>query len=213
MSIHIARTRFAIGDGLADRILATLDSATEDDWVAGSAWYHVAHEIAEEIAPHGVGAAVLAALSPQVGWAPNIAAAQAMVMGEDPQPYGVLGPNIVKAQRILDGERPFDVLGGNKVRNFCWNIQFPDDHGHVTVDRHALNIALVGPGNTGADHRLLARKGGYQLVAAAYRAAARSCWLVPNQLQAITWLTHRRLLDERATGNLAKAHIAQRRNI
>lgn len=221
MSIHIARTRRDIGSGLVARILDTLEDATEDEYVLGKAWYLEAHWIASQVGPTTVqGAGIIAALSPQIGWVDNVAAARALALG-DPEgafkTFGCLGPNVDKATRILRGEAPLDVLGGRKVRSFYRNIVDPHHDGPVTVDRHALNLALVGPGGKGANDKLLARKGGYQLVAAAYRTAAREAWMRPNEVQAITWLVQRRKLDDAALAspqtNLTKAHVRQRRNV
>lgn len=212
--IHIARTRLAIAEhDCVSNILATLDLATDDEWVAGCAWYTVAHDIASEIALTTVqGAGIIAALSPQIGWADNVAAAGAIAMGQDPAPYGALGPNIEKARRICLGEPPSQVLGGRKVRSFYRNILMPERPGPVTVDRHALNVALEGPGGRADMDKLLQRRGGYQLVAGAYRTAGREAWLAPHQVQAITWLVHRRLLDEQGEGGWSAAHRVQRRN-
>jgi hypothetical protein len=182
----------------------------------GLGWYYVAHELALELGEGlTTGAGILAALSPQISWVGNVSAARILVSErshEGAQSIGALGDGISKALRILEGERPSLVLGGRKVRSFYRNICLPDRIGAVTVDRHAVAIALNGIGGAQPNDKWLERAGTYQLIASAYRSEARALGILPQQLQAITWLAHRRELDGSATGNLAQAHKRQRSN-
>lgn len=191
--------------------------ASEEELVAGAGWYAVAHELALELGEGlTTGAGIIAALSPQISWVGNIAAAQALVSErshEGAQAVGALGDGISKGLRILEGEKPSLVLGGRKVRSFYRNICLPTRAGAVTVDRHAVAIALNGIGGASPSDKWLERAGTYQLIASAYRAESRSLGILPHQLQATVWLAHRRELDQHASGNLAKAHIRSRANL
>lgn len=201
---------------LRSHVSACALAADDADQNAGLGWYDVAHELAIELG-HGpaAGAGIISALSPQINWVDNIAAAQRLATGdwEAAQSIGALGDGISKGLRIMDGERPADVLGGRKVRSFFANILRPDQPGPVTIDRHAVAIALHGIGGRQPHEKWLERAGTYQLVASVYRAEARSFGILPHQLQAICWLAHRHRLDQTAPShNLRSAHIRQRRN-
>lgn len=187
---------------------------------AGMGWYAAAHEIAADLSPSittAAGAGILAALSPQIGWVDNVAAARLCAIGADELTItaaGALGENVRKAIAIRDGGRPYDILGGRKVRSFYVNILRPTTAGAVTIDRHAVAIALYGIGAPSAavHEKYLERAAAYQWIAAAYRAESRVFGILPHQLQAIAWLAHRHELDRKAAGNLAAAHRRQRRN-
>jgi hypothetical protein len=63
----------------------------------------------------------------------------------------------------------------------------------VTVDRHALSIAMNSPQRartrtmSNKDLKILDRPGVYAMVAACYRSAARSLGTAPHDLQSVTW--------------------------
>jgi hypothetical protein len=172
----------------------------------GRRWYPDAAVIAREIAataPHGIGpvraAAVIAALSPRVRWAENVALARAACMAAgrsagDPifgdlaidgavahALRGTLSLSADRARRILCGERPGDVLGGRKVLAF-WRA-ICGDRDAVTVDVWAALAAGYDP------DRLTDRR--HRIITAAYRAAARRVGEDPRDFQAIVWLTIR----------------------
>lgn len=189
-------------------------SPAEQD--AGLGWYSCANEIARELGPITESAGIIAALSPQISWSTNVALAKLIYNGADDSELIALGTyddSVSKARRIYAGELPSSVLGGRKVRSFYRNIVLPDRAGPVTIDRHAVSIALYGIGGPRPSDKYLERAGTYTYIASAYRAEARAFGILPHQLQAICWLVHRRTLDENATGNLAKAHIRSRSNL
>lgn len=101
-----------------------------------------------------------------------------------------------EAQRIRDGESPDDVLGGPKVRAFYANISRPTGKrsvGPATVDSHAVAAALGRVFHKPAAPPRIDRLRPYHHVAAAYRLAARETPFLPHELQAIVWVTWRRL--------------------
>lgn len=171
-------------------IIAIYEQATAEEYHAGLGWYAVAHEIALDLGIGAeAGAGVIAALSPQLSWTSNIAAARNLVTNDDPNPAGI-GNFVGRAREIRDGADPFDALGGRKVRSFYRNILMPSRPGAVTVDRHAVNIA------TNVDGRILEKPGCYQMVAGAYRTAARLADILPHECQAVCWVVWRRMLNE-----------------
>jgi hypothetical protein len=105
-------------------------------------------------------------------------------------------PNVTKAERILNGETPLDILGGAKVRAFYTNIMGMDCAETVTIDRHAI---MVAEGRIIRDSELKSYFGvkrNRQYVAEYVQAAKilskESGPMTPSQVQAIVWLYWRR---------------------
>jgi hypothetical protein len=179
------------------RIIETYQSASPKMLEGGHNWYEKANTIATKLGKGNVekGAGIIAALSPQTGWGRNLMLATSMVK------TGVAKhteDNVVKAQRILAGEHPLDVLGGPKVTNFYKNIANPSDPEPITIDRHAHDIPMGIPfrgkkkstepsPNLGLD-----TKGRYKHFQDSYRTAAGELGIeIPHKVQATTWVTHR----------------------
>lgn len=98
--------------------------------------------------------------------------------------------NKAKAFRILNGESPADVLSGEKTWNFYNNIVNPSDRDFVTIDGHMVNIwngKRVPLDLSGIS------KSEYRIVASGVKELAGRYGLVPCQLQAILWITWRRV--------------------
>jgi hypothetical protein len=111
---------------------------------------------------------------------------------------GALFRNCAKADAIMAGAEPLEVLGGNKVCNFYKAIADPSDVTAVVIDRHAFDIA-VGRITNDKSRAALDRKGVYDAFARAYERAARAITeetgldVSPSQVQAVTWSVWRRL--------------------
>ena len=194
----IERTRLVLPSlsEMTDNILAIYDSANATQRFTGATWYYDASGIAYDLDRNiERSAGVIAALSPQLSWLSNVGAAYSLYT--DRVPDNVLPESVDKALRIMSGESPDSVLGGRKVRSFYRNILLPDAHGPVTVDRHALAIALgVDPDTArfhGPNPKVLERIGAYTYVASAYRGAARERGMRPHEMQAVTWVAWRAL--------------------
>ena len=162
----------------------------------GATWYKEAQDIATVIGRLGgfknhqalfVGAGVLAALSPQVEWGDNIQwAIQLVVKGIRKQPYA----NHNKALRILQGEKPYTVLGGAKVRAFYKAIVAPEGSGEPVIDRHALAI-YMGRNVTEKELQYLQSPKVMGRLQWAYKKASNEMGIHHHDLQAITWLEWR----------------------
>ncbi len=122
-------------------------------------------------------AGVIAAISPRMRWSANVVLADAICGGETVQ--GVFGANLAKAARILAGERPLDVLGGDKVRAFYRAIQ--GDPNAVVLDVWMMRAA-------GWTKATLSTKE-YESLATALLAAASREGIDPADFQAVVW-TH-----------------------
>lgn len=179
------------------RIVEVFQQATEDERRDGINWYREAHSIASKLDPANVerAAGIIAALSPMMPWDRNIHLAHRTYL--DGSASGALGANVVKANRIFNGEAPLDVLSGDKVRNFFQCIAEPSSDA-VCIDRHAFDIA-VGKVTNNDSRAQLGRKGVYETFAKAYVRAARTLsklygtHISPSEVQAVTWVVWRRL--------------------
>lgn len=175
-------------NALVRNIVTTHDELTKDYphvLRANYEWYDKAHDIANKLGGGNIikGAGVLAAMSPQKKWDLNQKLAQDMFKTGT---AGQTGVQVAKARRIIDGEHPADVLGDLKEGHFFHNIFDPSDTSHVTIDRHAHDIARRE--KWGNNPRGLGAVGRYNTFVDAYGAASQHLGIqVPSRLQAGVW--------------------------
>lgn len=189
-------------------ILAVFFQASEAEIQQGKSWYATAFDTAKAIAsrydlPGGIEtvAAVIAALSPNNRWERNVKDAESLIRvytcgGElDVVKVSSYGQNRHKAIRILKGEAPLDVLGGNKVIAFyhCIAGRFHS----VCIDGHAFAIwsgqRVPTTKTPSISSKLYAKiSEDYRLAAAVINSTTGSCYSAA-QVQAITWVTWRNL--------------------
>jgi hypothetical protein len=196
--------------------------ASDTEKANGATWYSDAYRTIAEIAETFnvstmLAVAVAAVLSPNNNWERNIAdlaktlyawrkgiltkAARKFDAAEGSlKPRGYKGAfmplrlstypiNALKAFRILStGET--SALSGRKVSAFFDNI-FHQQSELVTVDCHAYSIANATRYTSKTCPNITARR--YREISAAYERVAIEYGLDTKQLQAITWLTWRRL--------------------
>lgn len=175
----------------------------------GLQWYTAHNATAQNMAvryriSEQITCGVLSALSPNVRWERCLIDADLLLStklsGGDLNQIKITQyqANREKAIRIVEGETPINVLGGNKTRSFFTNLYDPTDPDEVTIDGHAVCIALnqrkplKGIG-TLSDQQ-------YELFQDAYRDAAleiRKDSLdfdpLPCQVQAVCWTYWRAL--------------------
>jgi hypothetical protein len=182
--------------------------AMEEEKAIGLNWYPSAWEqckiIAgrQEVNPVKV-AGVVAALSPGMEWGRNLVVAEDLIKlwkagKEIPSSLSVYGYGAIrKAKRILEGELPTDVMQtAKKTKSFFLNMIGWEEQ--VTIDRHAKAAAywLIGP-KGGSDNNLSkVGKKEYDELVGEYRGVARQLGLEPAQLQAIVWVTWKRISKE-----------------
>lgn len=193
-------------------IAAMLQLASQADLAAGIEWYaraeRLGHRLANEYGctfEQAVG--VIAALSPNNRWARNCQDAEAMIqswaVGADPETVKVCtyGANRAKAAAILALTEPSQtaiaaILNGRKVTTFFLSITGHQDA--VCVDGHAYAIWLGQRVPTTKTPSLGVKL--YAEIARAYclvaKRSAALCGeqLTPAQVQAVTWVTYRRML-------------------
>lgn len=191
-------------------ILTVYNLSTESDRTEGMLWYSNAHHVAVGLArKHGIkvyqAVGVIAAISPGCPWGRNVMEADEFInahtKGYKLPKVGVYGRrNVAKARRILNGESGESVLHtktGPKVWAFYSNILNPMTSGALTVDRHAkalaYNYGSKKKGFASDDKKSIVGRPEYAYLAHHYRVIAGKLDLVPHQLQAITWVTWKRL--------------------
>ena len=180
-------------------ILTWYNKASEQELKAGKDWYLEAHNIAVNKA--GIESVyqmsqVISIMSPQVSWQQNVINANRIyncyMANND-----VLDLQMFATQ--LQKVHAYEALAGNyyiperalKTFNFANNISTPSDDRYITIDRHATKIALNDLSAGGVQ----LSKNNYLDVSAAYKAVAKKLEILPCQLQAITWLTYKRIVN------------------
>jgi hypothetical protein len=183
---------------MIENILSMYDLATESDRSMGKAWYNYARWQCQVLADrHNVDLKrivyAVAALSPMMQWERNIAAARLVLEGSWKVP-GAFSANVEKAWHIIYDETDWERwLSGAKVRSFAANIL--GDENTVTVDTWAWRI-WSGAGLRDKPPSLAKV---YDDISDDYRRAAERLGLAASDLQAITWVTIRRLANGRAS--------------
>ena len=171
-------------------ILATYARATEADIADGMSWYPRACELATDMSPVEPlrAAGVISILSARTPWNRNVMLARRLFT--EGRAYGHLFTD--HAQRMHDGEPVMQVLKGDKTRAFAMTIALAGKHDTTVIDGHAYDIA---DGKVWGKKRPTIRKPVYRAMDQAYRDMSIVCGFnYPSQLQAITWVTHRREL-------------------
>lgn len=169
---------------LTQNILKVHDRTSPELRALGRQWYPSAQQFADKIGKGDVekAAGVIAALSPNKAWDMNQRIAESSMRSG--RAHGTYGTQVLKAQRIIDGEHPLDVLGPLKERSFYHSIINPTGD-NPAIDRHAHDIA-VGTFH-GENERGLSTPNRYQHFQEAYRSAAGHLGVGANELQAVTW--------------------------
>lgn len=138
---------------------------------------------------------ILAAFSPLKTWRENKRIAAAFIVHKD---TAGLHTNLfrgkavdITAYRTAHGNEVdyiLQVLKGPKIKSFFLNIVNPSCAANVTIDRHAICIAV---GRKLQDSKLKVSKHQYEHIKYAYIQAAKSIGISPVLLQSSTWLLWR----------------------
>lgn len=185
-------------------ILKVYRRATKADIANGIYWYERAYDAAKDIAQYtniniNTVVGVMAALSPNNKWERNVADCERMcvawVNGDAMSDFKVSCYNTMKAKawsilvdELSDNEDILTRLNGQKIRSFYSNIIGLDE---VTIDGHALNIALGKRQGLTTDATNMGKRQ-YKEMQLAYVKAAKRVKIKPHVLQAITWTTWKR---------------------
>lgn len=184
---------------LTRNVTSVFRSATDAQVERGMRWYADAHIIAASLADaHGItadaAAGIIAALSPLQSWGANVNLA-ARLIAAGGLTSGYLTNGLNKANAILAGASPVDLLTSNKVRAFYYGIREAGQTDMVCVDRHAYSLAVSTRFTGDAMPTLTGKR--YAATAAVYVRAAdilsgeRGERIHPAQVQAVTWVAWR----------------------
>lgn len=103
---------------------------------------------------------------------------------------------LAKAEQIYnssgDESEILDILKGNKISAFYLNIRYPEKDISLTMDRHAICIAL-GFKHLPDNEIPQLTVDQYEFFVQCYRWTAASLGISGTCLQSATWVTHRRL--------------------
>jgi hypothetical protein len=196
-------------------ISGMLQLATQSDILAGVDWYKRAHKLGVRLIHAydgltlGQAVGVIAALSPNNKWTRNCVDAEAMIKvwhaGADPLTVKVctFNKNKAKAAAILaltaedlETDTIAEILNGRKVVAFYRSIMGDPDA--VCVDGHAYAVWIGERIPTTQTPSIGVKL--YADIARAYQLVAKRSYelcgttLTPTQVQAVTWVTYRRLL-------------------
>jgi hypothetical protein len=192
-----------------------LQLASQADTLAGLDWYKRAHKLGVRLIHAydgltlGQAVGVIAALSPNNKWTRNCIDAEAMIKawhaGADPMGVKVctFNKNKAKAAAILaltaedlETDTIAPILHGRKVVAFYRSIMGDPDA--VCVDGHAYAVWIGERIPTTQTPSIGVKL--YADIARAYQLVAKRSYelcgttLTPTQVQAVTWVTYRRLL-------------------
>ncbi len=189
----------------SDNILTMLEFATSQDLADGLAFYGRARSFCETLANSysltlAETAGIMAILSVENSIEKNMQdTSNLLALGEmatvstyDRQKYLA----IAVAQGMID---PFEALAGRgngkdkKTYSFWDNIMRPHDSERVTLDRHAIRIAVDQTMTAKLAIRYAKTAQKYRALSLAYTRAAAQTSYRPLDLQSIVWHTFRRL--------------------
>jgi hypothetical protein len=202
----------------ARHISSVLDSASLVQYEDGMTWYIRAADIARRLSvtyalPYRMCVGLIAHLSPQNPWDRNTANAETVAQYLATAPAGSTFERAVYAAEnapkiftswegrrkmiaILLGEDPLDILTSQKVRAFYELILSAGETDSVCVDGHAYNIAHHGMRRVGITEVGTIKPALYAALSEAYRQVGRERGLTGSQVQAITWVVYRQIVDE-----------------
>jgi hypothetical protein len=194
----------------AHNILEIYKQSTNNDIISGKQWYKQANEISKLMAvkynlTEIQTAGIIASLSPGTNWSQNIIDANNLCsllqIGKDIKSVTVTTyhRNKLKSHYLwlhpeLSEKGVFLIILGtskqvNKTSSFFLNILHPNNDDICTIDRYAYRINL-GLTET-IDLQLTENR--YKVMNSAYKQAGKQLNISAIELQAIVWLTFRRL--------------------
>lgn len=180
---------------VVNRIVATFLKSSDLDRYD---WYMDAHNYAQYLAKTFnvsviVSSGIISALSPVKRWEENKKLAFEFIKSKG-KSGGHMKQFVEKARLILETatteEEVCIILNGNKITAFFLNILHPKAKDRVTIDRHALSIAL-GTICTDELYRGMTKLQ-YEFFVACYIKASEKLGVSPLLVQSATWVYFRK---------------------
>lgn len=135
---------------------------------------------------------IIAALSPLKTWEQNLVLAREFLKSGT---CGHMGQFVQKATDILNSsgtdEDILDILNGRKITSFYLNIMYYESANYITIDRHALSVAL-GYWVTEEDYAGMTAAQ-YDFFVQCYCLAAAKVDVLPLRMQSATWVKWRKI--------------------
>ncbi len=164
-------------------------------------WYQEARnfavdQIANEIDPTRTLASVrkaigiVAAFSPMKSWETNKTCALHFVqtgVGKHTKVFTKKANDILASDGRV--ESIMDILNGNKIQSFFMNILRPDTSDEITIDRHALSVALGGYVDDTMTQGITMTQ--YEFFVNCYKLAGIKRAVRGTLMQSATWMTFR----------------------
>ena len=153
-------------------------------------WYRDAHQWAVSVRQV---LGITSALSPLKEWEKNKELTVDIILAGD---CGHMKNNKLKANKIImagtsiSDDDILKILNGKKTQRFYMNMMHPNDGTGVTVDRHAIAIAI---GRTATEIEQVLTIPKYKFIENCYKMAAGLVGLTPLHLQSITWQAWKRI--------------------
>lgn len=188
MKIKISHKKYT-EKKIVNNILDMYNKSTNDDKLKD--WYLNTHNFAVDLSllfnVHlSKVCGIIAALSPLKHWDQNKECAMSFFeTGNGLQFYNLQQ----KCRDILQASNEkqiANILNGQKITAFFWNIRQPYKDNIVTIDRHAISIAL-----NCRTERLTPMQ--YKFIENCYIKASEKLNITASLLQSITWVTFRKL--------------------
>ena len=187
-----------------NRLIEYYNLSTSEQKKEGLKWYKEANQFCANLAKQSnlevfrvVG--IVAALSPQKNWQRNKELAYNFIINKSNTGHNKQQINKALDCYILNENEIYLMLSKNKVKTsqFYYNILHFDKIKSVTIDRHAIGTIIYNKRNikTISDGQSQMTKKQYDFFADCYKEAAKELNLLPQQLQAIVWVTYRNFKD------------------
>lgn len=184
-NVELSRTK------VVNNILKVYDLCSDSDKYD---WYQEANNFASILHQNiNIACGVIASLSPMVTWDINKRLAK-MAFICDPERMKCIKIGAYKAKAIIDSDGNeqtiLKILNGNKIKSFYLNIRYPDKAIALTIDRHALSIALNQKYTDELYRSMTAKQ--YEFFSQCYRHAAAKRNINPLIMQSATWVYYRK---------------------
>lgn len=194
---------------VVNNIIKFYEKANQTQLQDGRDWYRTASRLGKSLAAEFNVmemnmCGVIAALSPQTSWELNKVYARRFML-DGMKAMANTTAMKEKAEACLKAtsvHEIWNILNGNKIQRFFHNIHLYYEDGFVTIDRHAIAIAIQDVDNVKALPQSYGQMTDpqYQFFEECYRLAAQKLQvkyphrtkLNAHQLQAITWLVYRK---------------------
>jgi hypothetical protein len=170
------------------RVWEICSDEEKNDWYSDANRFSVLHGNGEVSKMCGY----ISALSPLKTWEQNKRLALDYINGLQVGHFGsfVRKCDMIKQSNGTD-EEILAILNGNKTQSFYLNIRHPHKGDNVTIDRHAISIAM---GYTVEDSYLRGiTDNQYSFFVACYRMSADKVDVSPTLMQSATWQKWRKI--------------------